>query len=258
MPGASSFSPVSNPEAGWFGHARVEPEEKTARVRAVFDSVAENYDLMNDLMSAGAHRLWKDRFVALMDPRPGERILDVAGGTGDIARRCVRRTEGRAEVVVCDINPSMLRVGRDRVVDHGVLDGIRWVAGNAEALPVASRSVDRVSIAFGLRNVTRIDRALAEFARVLKPGGRFFCLEFSPGVAPGLRGLYERYCATILPLLGACVAQDRASYQYLAESIQRFPSQQELARRMEQAGLARARWINFMGGIAVVHTGWRL
>jgi demethylmenaquinone methyltransferase/2-methoxy-6-polyprenyl-1,4-benzoquinol methylase len=250
-----------NPEAEWFGFARVKPEEKTARVRDVFAAVADRYDLMNDLMSGGLHRLWKNRLVAMMDPRPGQALLDVAGGTGDIAFRCARRTDGQARVTVCDINPAMLRAGRARTADHGWLhgeNGIAWLAGNAETLPVASRSVDTVCIAFGLRNVTRIDAALAEFVRVLRPGGRVFCLEFSPGVAPGLKPLYDRYCLGVLPLLGRAVAGNEDAYRYLAESIRRFPPQKELARRMEKAGLAQARWLNLSGGIAVIHSAWRL
>ncbi len=257
----STAAPNLNPEAEWFGFERVAPEEKTARVRDVFASVAERYDLMNDLMSGGLHRLWKNRLVAQMNPKPGQVILDVAGGTGDIAMRCAERTAGQARIIVCDINPAMLQVGRDRAVDRGLLDekaGLEWLTGNAESLPVASRSVDTVSIAFGLRNVTRIDAALAEFARVLKPGGRFFCMEFSPGVAPRLKPLYDRYCMNVLPLLGRFVAQDRDSYQYLAESIRQFPPQEELARRMECAGLAHVAWRNLTGGIAVIHSGWRL
>ena len=250
--------PPSNPEAEWFGTTRVTPEEKTARVGKVFDSVASRYDLMNDLMSGGLHRLWKDTFVRRMNPKAGAVILDVAGGTGDIALRCAKRTNSHAQIIVCDINPSMLRVGRDRAIDRGLLDGITWTTGNAESLPIASRSVDIVSIAFGLRNVTRIDAALAEFARVLKPGGRFFCLEFSPGVLPRLKSVYDLYCATVLPLLGKIVAQDAESYRYLAESIQKFPSQSAFAKRMESAGFDLVSWKNLTGGVAVIHEGWRV
>ena len=250
--------PSLNPEAEWFGKRRVAPSVKTAMVKEVFASVAPSYDLMNDLMSGGLHRLWKDRFVNQMDPQAGQTILDVAGGTGDIALRCVARTKGKAHVVVCDINPAMLAVGRDRALDRGILGGLEWTTGNAESLPVASHSVDIVDIAFGLRNVTHIDAALAEFARVLKPGGRFLCLEFSPGVAPRLKGLYDRYCTSVLPLLGQLVAKDRDSYQYLAESIQKFPPQKELAQRMERAGFEQVTWHDLMGGIAVIHEGWKL
>lgn len=254
-----------NPESRWFGFREVDPDEKTALVEGVFSSVASRYDLMNDLMSGGLHRLWKDRFVAMMAPRAGQVILDVAGGTGDITRRCWERTEGRAEIVVCDLSPAMMEQGRARLIDHGILatqiggaGSIRWVAGNAEDLPFPNRSVDLCCISFGLRNVTRIDKALEEFTRVLRPGGKFFCLEFSPGVARSLKPLYDRYCDTVLPWLGARVAKDRESYQYLAESIRQFPPQQELALRMEKAGLSRVTWRNMTGGIAVVHSGWRI
>jgi demethylmenaquinone methyltransferase/2-methoxy-6-polyprenyl-1,4-benzoquinol methylase len=268
----------ANPESEWFGFARTSPAEKTARVREVFASVAGRYDLMNDLMSGGLHRLWKDRLVGMMRPRAGQVILDIAGGTGDIALRCAARTEGLAEIVVCDINPAMLKVGRDRAVDRGWIgqalskrnaplpglsregEGIpiQWVTGNAEALPFEDRSADLVDIAFGLRNVTHIDKALAEFYRVLKPGGRFFCLEFSPGVAKRLKPVYDRYSFSVLPFLGRRVAGDEDSYRYLAESIRQFPLQPVLAKRMEQVGFEKVKWLDLMGGIAVIHSGWKL
>ena len=258
----ASAKTALDPEAEWFGFTRVAPAAKTERVREVFASVAGRYDLMNDLMSGGLHRLWKDRLVGMMRPRAGQVIVDVAGGTGDIAMRCATKTDGQAQVIVCDINPAMLRVGRDRAVDRGWIDGpsapIRWLTGNAEALPLADRSADLVDIAFGLRNVTHIDRALSEFYRVLKPGGRFFCLEFSPGVVKGLKPLYDRYSFSVLPFLGRTVAQDEASYRYLAESIRQFPTQPVLAQRMEQVGFTQVRWQNLMGGIAVIHSGWRV
>ncbi|MER2520036.1 MAG: class I SAM-dependent methyltransferase [Bdellovibrionales bacterium] len=254
-----------NPESRWFGFREVDPDEKTSLVEGVFSSVASRYDLMNDLMSGGLHRLWKDRFVAMMDLRPGQKILDVAGGTGDITRRCWDRAGGRVNITVCDLCPAMMEQGRASMVDHGILapefgdeGAIRWVTGNAEELPFPSRSFDICCIAFGLRNVTRIDKALSEFARVLRPGGRFFCLEFSPGVARSLKPIYDRYCETVLPWLGKHVAEDHDSYQYLAESIRQFPPQEELAQRMEQAGFSRAKWLNMTGGIAVAHSGWRL
>ena len=202
-----------NPESSWFGFRRVKPGEKTGLVREVFASVAGRYDLMNDLMSGGLHRLWKDRLVRQMNPKPGGVILDVAGGTGDVALRCARRTGGKAEIIVCDLSPAMLAEGRAKMVDQGLLSGIEWITGNAEDLPLPARSVDTYCIAFGLRNVTHIDKALAEAARVLKPGGRFYCLEFSPGVTPKLKPIYDRYCMEVLPRLGALVAQDREAYQ---------------------------------------------
>ena len=216
------------------------------------------YDLMNDLMSGGLHRLWKDRLVRRMQPRPGQTIIDIAGGTGDVALRCYRATDGQAQISICDLNPAMLAAGRAKLIDRGILQGINCVEGNAEALPFPDRSADLACIAFGLRNVTHIDRALREAARILKPGGRFFCLEFSPGVTPLLKPLVDRYCMAVLPRLGALVAQDRDSYAYLAESIRQFPAQDALARRMGQAGFDRVRYENLNGGIAVIHSGWKL
>ena len=249
---------TANPEGQWFGFRRVDPAGKAALVKDVFDKVAGRYDLMNDLMSGGMHRLWKDTLVRMIDPKPGQVMLDVAGGTGDVALRCYRRTEGKARIMVCDYNPAMLEQGKEKAINHGVLNGIEWIAGNAEDLPLPSRSVDIYNIAFGLRNVTRIDKALQEAARVLKPGGRFFCLEFSPGVTPALKPLYEKYCMQILPWLGERVANDRPAYQYLAESIQQFPLQAALAERMESAGLSQAKWFNMSGGVAVIHSAWKL
>lgn len=249
---------AENPEAEWFGFERVAPAEKTARVRDVFSSVADKYDLMNDLMSGGLHRLWKDHFVAKMRPRAGEAILDVAGGTGDIAQRCARASGGKAAITVCDINEAMLRVGRAKAVDAGWLNEITWLTGSAEALPLPDACMDLVCISFGLRNVTRIDLALSEFFRVLKPGGRFFCLEFSPGVLPPLKKLYDLYSFSLLPWLGEHVAGDREAYQYLAESIRQFPDQATFAARMQRAWFEQVRYENLMGGIAVIHSGWKL
>ncbi|MDE2030379.1 MAG: bifunctional demethylmenaquinone methyltransferase/2-methoxy-6-polyprenyl-1,4-benzoquinol methylase UbiE [Alphaproteobacteria bacterium] len=250
--------PQENPESEWFGYRRIDASEKTGLVEQVFASVAGNYDLMNDLMSGGLHRLWKDTLVRRMRPRAGQTLLDVAGGTGDIALRCHKKTEGKAKIIVCDINPAMLERGKAKALDQGVMKGLTWVTGNAEELPFPDRSVDTYSIAFGLRNVTRIDKALREAARVLRPGGRFFCMEFSPGVMPAIRPFYEAYCMNVLPLLGEFVAKDRNAYKYLAESIMKFPEQAELAARMEKAGLSRAKWTDLTGGIAVIHEGWRI
>lgn len=247
-----------NPESRWFGYQPILPEEKTAKVESVFSSVAEKYDLMNDLMSGGLHRLWKDHFVTLMRPAVGEVIVDVAGGTGDIALRCAQKIEGKGKIAVCDINPAMLRVGQNKAIDQGWLNEIEWILGNAEALPFQTSSVDLLSIAFGLRNVTRIDDALAEFFRVLKPGGRFFCMEFSPAPIKPLKQLYELYSFTVLPWLGETVANDRDSYQYLAESIRQFPAPNALSARMQQAGFEQVRWHTLLGGIAAIHSGWKL
>ena len=239
-----------------FGFERVPLEEKPRLVRRVFDAVAPRYDLMNDLMSAGVHRLWKAEMIRRLNPRPGQLLLDVAGGTGDIAERFVA-TAGAA-AIVCDVNQAMIEAGRDRAIDRGRLAEIAWLCGDAEALPVATRSVDAVTIAFGLRNVTRMDAALAEMRRVLKPGGRFLCLEFSHVGAPALARLYDLYSFNVLPRIGAIVTGDREAYQYLVESIRRFPEQQELARRMEAAGFEQVTVRNLSGGIAALHSGWRL
>ncbi|MEK9660873.1 MAG: class I SAM-dependent methyltransferase [Alphaproteobacteria bacterium] len=244
-----------------FGFTDIPVGEKTARVGAVFDSVAARYDLMNDLMSGGVHRLWKATFVRRLGLRGEAHVLDVAGGTGDIAFRMYDRLGGAGRITVCDINREMLGVGRARAIDRGILPaagGIDWVCGNAEALPIADMSVDTYTIAFGLRNVTDIDAALREARRVLKPGGRFFCLEFSHVVVPALADLYERYSFAFLPRIGQIVAQDRKAYQYLVESIRRFPQQEALVARMRDAGLARSGYENLSAGIVAIHSGWRL
>ncbi len=249
-------SPEPGAEARWFGFTAVDPAEKAGLVRAVFDSVSGRYDLMNDLMSVGVHRLWKAALMDLIRPGPGMVLLDVAGGTGDIAFRFLER--GGSHVHVCDINESMLRVGRDRAVNQGQLSGIDWVTADAERLPIAARSVDAYTIAFGLRNVSGIDAALAEARRVLKPGGRFFCLEFSHVVVPLLREVYDAYSFTLLPKLGGLVAGDEPAYRYLVESIRQFPDQDSLVRRIAAAGFGQVRYRNLTGGIAAIHSGWRL
>lgn len=243
-----------------FGFRRVPEAAKAPLVRAVFDSVAGRYDLMNDLMSGFVHRRWKDAMVAALAPRPGQKLLDVAGGTGDIACRALNRLDPSrgGGVVVCDVNQQMLEVGRARAIDNGLLAGIEWVCGDAEALPVADRSVDLYTIGFGLRNVTHIERALAEARRVLKPGGRFMCLEFAPAAAPWLAPAYNLYSFRILPLIGQIVTGDRDAYAYLVESIRRFPSQSALCDLIEAAGLARPRVRNLTGGVAALHSAWRL
>ncbi len=241
-----------------FGFREVGEDEKTRLVREVFDNVARRYDLMNDLMSGGIHRRWKADLIARLHPRPGEILLDLAGGTGDIARRFLGRAGKTGQVIVCDINASMVAAGRDRALDDGVLSGITWLVGNAEELPIADSSVDCCTISFGLRNVTHKQQALEEARRVLKPGGRFFCLEFSRVEAPVLRQLYDIYSFNVLPRLGAVVARDRDAYQYLVESIRRFPPQAELAAMMNRAGFEQVTWRNLSAGIAAIHCGWRL
>ena len=255
-------------EAGWFGDRPVDPSDKTRLVHGVFDSVSGRYDLMNDLMSGGVHRLWKSRLIAAMRPRAGERLIDVAGGTGDISIRFIEAAEAGSaaengagsgtSATICDLTEGMVRIARDRAVDRGLVGALDVVVGNAESLPVADRSADAYVIAFGLRNVTHIDPALAEARRVLRPGGRFFCLEFSHVVLPVLRRLYELYSFNVIPRLGGIVANDRDSYQYLVESIRRFPPQEELAERMKAAGLWRPRWVNLSGGIAAIHSARRI
>jgi demethylmenaquinone methyltransferase/2-methoxy-6-polyprenyl-1,4-benzoquinol methylase len=249
---------ATNREKDWFGYKKVAPSEKTKLVEAVFDNVASRYDLMNDLMSGGIHRLWKNRFVAMMHPRASRRLLDVAGGTGDIAFRYRKAAGAGAHITVCDINREMLKVGRDRAVNRGFLKGFEWVEGNAEILPFDDRQFHLYSIAFGLRNVTRIDDALREAFRVLKPGGQFFCLEFSHVKNAALRKAYDEYSFRVIPKIGEVVAKDRDSYQYLVESIRQFPKQHELKSRMEDAGFERVNVINLSGGIAAIHTGYRL
>jgi demethylmenaquinone methyltransferase / 2-methoxy-6-polyprenyl-1,4-benzoquinol methylase len=243
-----------------FGFRRIPVEAKAPLVRAVFDSVAGRYDLMNDLMSGGIHRWWKAEMVAGLAPRPGQILIDVAGGTGDIACRALPRLDPSrgGAAIVCDVNRQMLEQGRARAIDDGILTGLEWVCGDAEALPVADRSADLYTIAFGLRNVTHIDRALAEARRVLRPGGRFTCLEFAPVVAPWLARAYDLYSFRVLPLIGQVVAGDRDAYTYLAESIRRFPPQTVLSDMIGAAGLGRVRFRNLSGGVAALHSAWRL
>jgi demethylmenaquinone methyltransferase / 2-methoxy-6-polyprenyl-1,4-benzoquinol methylase len=246
-----------------FGFRDVPAAEKAGLVARVFESVAPRYDLMNDLMSVGVHRLWKDALVDVVNPRPGERLLDVAGGTGDIAFRLARRQMTRKggerpDITICDINPAMLEVGRDRAVDRGLMQGLTWTTGDAESLPFPDRSFDGYTIAFGLRNVTDIDKALVEAHRVLKPGGRFHCLEFSKVTSAPLGRLYDAYSERTLPLLGRIVAGDAESYRYLHESIRRFPPQRELAARMRKAGFANVAWRDMSLGIVALHSGWRI
>jgi demethylmenaquinone methyltransferase/2-methoxy-6-polyprenyl-1,4-benzoquinol methylase len=236
-----------------FGDQLVSPEEKTRRVGAVFSSVARRYDVMNDLMSGGMHRLWKDRFVARVKPRAGEHILDMAGGTGDVAFRMARRG---AEVTVADINPDMLEVGKRRAERRG-LAGLDWRVENAEALSFADTKFDAYTIAFGIRNVTDIPAALREAHRVLKRGGRFFCMEFSSSDWPGFSTLYEAYASNVIPRIGKVVAQDEESYRYLVESIRRFPRPEAFKRMIAEAGFVRAAAEPILGGLVTIHSGWK-
>lgn len=237
-----------------FGYQDVAPEEKTRRVGAVFASVAKRYDIMNDLMSAGAHRLWKDDFVRDVRPRAGETILDMAGGTGDIA---FRMEPSGAQITVADINPAMLDVGMERAAARGITSLV-WREENAETLSLPDQSFDAYTIAFGIRNVTNIPAALKEAHRVLRYGGRCFCLEFSTTTWPGFAELYDLYSEKLVPRIGEIVAKDGASYQYLVESIRRFPPMPEFARMIENAGFARVKYRPILGGAVAVHSGWKL
>lgn len=240
-----------------FGFQRVPPEDKARRVRAVFDSVAERYDLMNDLMSAGAHRLWKRYALALANLHAGQRALDVAGGTGDLAAGLARQVGGRGLVVLTDINAAMLARGRDRLIDEGHAGNVACVQANAERLPFPDGSFDCITIGFGLRNVTDKAAALASMCRVLKPGGQLIILEFSQPQVAALKPLYDAYSFRVLPLLGRWVAGDEASYRYLAESIRMHPDQEKLLSMMREAGLEGCRYQNLSGGIVAVHRGYR-
>lgn len=247
----------SNPSNGVdFGYRTVEREEKRRLVRGVFDSVAGKYDVMNDLMSLGVHRLWKYHFIEALGPQPNRTLLDLAGGTGDIASGWLKRNGG--PVILSDINFSMLSVGRDRLISRGMIADVALLVTDAEALPLPDRSVDRVSIAFGLRNCTNKPLVLQEARRVLRPGGKFLCLEFSRLQISALEKLYDAWSFKALPRIGQIVTKDAQSYQYLAESIRMFPDQEALSAMMKTAGLERVTSRNLSGGIAAIHQGWRL
>lgn len=242
------------PDTVSFGYEEVSPEEKTAKVGAVFSAVAKKYDIMNDAMSAGLHRLWKDKFVRRVKPQPGEMILDMAGGTGDIAFRMAARG---ASITVSDINQDMLDVGIERAMERG-LDGLVWSRQNAEELSFQSRVFDAYTIAFGIRNVTRIDKALREAHRVLKFGGRFFCLEFSTTEWPGFKEAYDAYSHKLVPQLGQMIAGDADSYRYLIESIRRFPPMPEFEGMIREAGFVNTRVEPILGGLVAIHSGWKV
>jgi demethylmenaquinone methyltransferase/2-methoxy-6-polyprenyl-1,4-benzoquinol methylase len=248
--------------AATFGFQDVDPADKPGMVRGVFDRVARRYDLMNDLMSVGVHRVWKDMVAARLNPQPGETIVDCAGGTGDMAMRFaklarkaqLRRGGDDASIMVIDYNAEMITAGRER----GFAPEITWTVGDAQALPLPDAFADAYVISFGIRNVTDIDAALREARRVLKPGGRFLCLEFSRPVTEPLQAAYDAYSFKVIPAVGQWVAGDRDAYQYLVESIRRFPDQARFAEMMKAAGFGKVTWTNFTGGVAALHQGWAL
>lgn len=242
------------PDTVSFGYEDVAPEDKTRRVGEVFSNVARNYDLMNDAMSGGMHRLWKDRFIRRVKPRAGEHILDMAGGTGDIA---FRMAETGAAITVADINPEMLSVGVERAAQRGI-DGLVWTEANAETLQFPDRFFDAYTIAFGIRNVTDIPKALREAHRVLKRGGRFFVLEFSTTQWPGFAEVYDAYSHKLVPKLGKLLARDEESYRYLIESIRRFPDMPSFERMIAEAGFKQTKVEPLLGGLVAIHSGWKI
>ncbi len=254
-------APDSIDTSATFGFQSVKPQDRQSKVNEVFAAVAERYDIMNDLMSGGLHRAWKGDMIAWLNPPRGPqpfRLLDVAGGTADIALRFMRTGGAGCTADLCDISPEMVAVGVRRVAEAGVSDRIVLQVGNAETLPYPDKSFDAYTIAFGIRNVTRIDLALSEAYRVLKPGGRFLCLEFSEVQVPILDRLYDFHSFEIIPRLGEAFAGDRTSYQYLVESIRRFPKQEVFAAMIRSAGLEQVSYRNLTGGVAAIHSGWRL
>ncbi|XP_072243507.1 2-methoxy-6-polyprenyl-1,4-benzoquinol methylase, mitochondrial [Leuresthes tenuis] len=289
-PSCRCYSDAAEDRSTHFGFETVPEEEKAKRVYKVFENVAEKYDVMNDAMSLGVHRLWKDMLLHVMHPQPGARLLDVAGGTGDIAfrfrdyihsqqerqkRRAVRSSQSlswqdisnkypsedrphESMAVVCDINKEMLNVGKKRADRMGITSGLSWVVGDAEELPFDDDQFDIYTIAFGIRNVTHVDQALQEALRVLKPGGRFMCLEFSKVTNPVLASLYDAYSFQVIPVLGEVIAGDWKSYQYLVESIRKFPDQEEFKGMIEDAGFYCVRYYNLTGGVVALHSGFKL
>ena len=239
-----------------FGYREVSEDQKASLVQEVFTNVAYKYDLMNDLMSFGIHRLWKDALIDRLNPDPNMTLVDVGGGTGDLAFKFL--TKGGGHVRVIDINQEMLTQGQNRALDQGIINGIEWTHGDAEDLPLDDMSMDAYTTAFCIRNVTHIDRALSEARRVLKPGGQFLCLEFSQLTFPPLLSLYDAYSFNILPLLGEKIVGDRGSYQYLAESIRNFPNQLKFSSMIAEAGLGCVSCRNLNGGIAAIHSAWRI
>jgi len=249
---------MEQPETTHFGYQTVAANEKARKVAGVFDSVAGKYDLMNDLMSLGIHRLWKRFAIGISGVRAGDRVLDLAGGTGDLTSRMLPLVGPKGLVVLSDINASMLSEGRRRLVDEGAIGNVAYAQVDAEQLPFPDNAFDCITIAFGLRNVTYKERALAAMVRALKPGGRAIILEFSHPVAPGLQSVYDLYSFTGVPVLGKLVVNDDASYRYLAESIRMHPDQETLLRMMEAAGFERCQYFNLTGGVVAVHRGYKL
>lgn len=245
-------------ETTHFGFETIPEGEKAGRVHGVFTSVASKYDVMNDAMSLGIHRLWKDAMLDWLAPRRGMRLIDVAGGTGDIAFRFLDRVGGAGEVVVLDMTEDMLREGEARADRQGLAGRMEWVVGDAMALPFPDASFDAYTISFGIRNVTRVEAALAEAFRVLRPGGRLMVLEFSRVPVDGLRWLYDRYSFNVIPAMGQAITGDRASYQYLVESIRRFPDQETFAEMIRTVGFEQVAYRNLSMGIAALHSGWKI
>ena len=241
-----------------FGYSHVSAAEKTRRVKAVFESVAPNYDLMNDLMSVGLHRLWKRQAIARLDVRPTHTVLDLAGGTGDMTRLIKRQLNAEGHVILSDINAAMLRQGRDRLLDEGLTQGIDYIQNDAESLPFPACSLDRICIAFGLRNVTDKSAALRSAYQALRYGGQFLVLEFSQLQLGTLTPLYDAYSFRWLPWLGQTIADDADSYRYLAESIRRHPDQATLTKMLQQAGFGRVECTNLVGGIVAIHQAWKI
>ncbi|MGK2741921.1 bifunctional demethylmenaquinone methyltransferase/2-methoxy-6-polyprenyl-1,4-benzoquinol methylase UbiE [Tepidicaulis sp. LMO-SS28] len=261
MAGTAEQTTSASESTTHFGFRTVAEEEKQGLVHEVFEKVAARYDLMNDLMSGGLHRAWKDAMIAWLAPPRSQRPfahIDVAGGTGDVAFRLLERAGPNAHVTLCDINPHMLTVGRARAEESDWGDQVEIACGNAEALPFPDKSFDAYTIAFGIRNVTHIERALTEARRVLKPGGRFLCLEFSQVAVPGLDKIYDTYSFQLIPRMGRWVTGDADPYQYLVESIRQFPDQERFAAMIREAGFERVSYRNLSGGIAAIHSGWRL
>jgi len=240
-----------------FGFREVDKDEKAPLVKGVFDNVASKYDIMNDVMSMGTHRLWKDKFIRVLSPRDNSRLLDVAGGTGDIAFRFLKNTQN-GSVTIADINHNMLREGYKNSIDKNIKGDISWVCADAQYMPIPDNEYDYYTIAFGIRNVTDINAALAEAYRVLKPGGRFLCLEFSKVDNAILQKFYDFYSFSVIPKMGEIIASDSGSYQYLVESIRKFPNQETFRQMIENNGFVNVRYINLSGGVVAIHSGWKI